>query len=76
MTIQWHKADELPNKSMEVVVVCEGGYVANVGYSDKHKAFNTHDEATPEQAKKTALNDIIAWTERDTFIKAVGRCAK
>ena len=76
MTIQWHRADELPEKSMEVVVVCDGGHVANVGYSSKYKAFNTHDTAKPQDAARTALNDVTAWTERDTFIKAVGRCVE
>lgn len=65
--IMWHPASEPPERSMEVVVVCDDQFVANTSYSVEHHAFNAHDNIEP----KHALAGVIAWTDAKEFTKYV-----
>lgn len=52
----WKKASEqLPEQSVEVIIVTDCGYVTNTSYSDRHKLFNTHDRDSEEEAHKYAI---------------------
>lgn len=60
--ITFYKTSEaLPEKSGEYLCHIEGEYVV-LHYSTKHKLFNTFDNFTDKEAKKTSIF-VTEWAE-------------
>jgi hypothetical protein len=66
MMIEWHHpSEELPDlngqKSVEVIVACQFGWIATVGYTKYGFCTYDHGGKTEEELNQIGMDDIDAW---------------
>lgn len=60
MEMNWIPVSErLPEKSGEVLVCTDCGYIVVVNYSSKHKQFNNYDSS--DFNNEYVFDDVVAW---------------
>ena len=71
--MKWHKVEERPEKSCQVVCVMRNDYITTLSYSKLHNAFNVRDWDDEARVNEYSIKGVTYWAYlQDAMEEAIG----